>query len=172
MAPTPVGTVVAPTKGRVLVVDDDGDFGELTVLALERRGFTARAARGAVEAVRYASEFDPHVALVDLHLEGGTDGYELGHALLAASVGPLQLVAVSGDAAAVRRRGACEAHFSTMCLKPVSISELATLISMLQDRARRSLGDARPSVSVGTGGELTAQDGATAPLPFEAAPGE
>ncbi len=56
------------TTGRVLVVDDDGDFAAATAELLTAKGYAARTAREPSEAMAEAASFQPEVALLDLRL--------------------------------------------------------------------------------------------------------
>ncbi len=114
---------------RVLLVDDDEALGELTVLALKRRGFEVTwrgSAEAAWELVRQPTHFD--VAVVDVGLEGQS-GLAFAERLLEAR--PKQrIVVLSGDVGAepaARRLGA-----TSFLLKPVSLEMLeATLRAAL-----------------------------------------
>jgi two-component system response regulator RegA len=60
---------------RMLVVDDDAPFRDRLVRALMGRGYEARAAGSAAEALATAKAFHPHRAVVDLKMpgQGGLD---------------------------------------------------------------------------------------------------
>ena len=65
----------------ILVVDDDASFARVLVRSLQRRGFHARAAAGAVEAMAACREAPPTHAVLDLMLGEGEDGLQLMRAL-------------------------------------------------------------------------------------------
>src|SRR5687767_10892171 len=67
---------------QVLVVDDDPDLRHLLTLALEHEGYRVCAAANgddAHEAIRRGFRAD--LAILDLHLGEGIDGFELGRQL-------------------------------------------------------------------------------------------
>jgi signal transduction histidine kinase/DNA-binding response OmpR family regulator len=61
---------------RILIVDDDADFGETISELLQNRGFECRLAISFSEARETIPEFQPDVALLDVRLENA-DGIEL-----------------------------------------------------------------------------------------------
>jgi CheY-like chemotaxis protein len=67
---------------RVLVVDDEEDFLELSEMILGAAGFGVVKARSADEAMKRVAEQAPDVAFLDLHIPGG-DGFQILKALRA-----------------------------------------------------------------------------------------
>jgi DNA-binding NtrC family response regulator len=65
---------------RVLVVDDDSDFGESLLDILELHRFEGVTAATAGEAIAALSPFDPPIAMIDIRL-GGASGVDLISAL-------------------------------------------------------------------------------------------
>jgi CheY-like chemotaxis protein len=70
----------APTRPRVLVVDDDADFLELATTGLAAEGFDVATARTAGEAVVEAVRQPPDLILLDILLHG-SDGIDVLEAL-------------------------------------------------------------------------------------------
>lgn len=66
---------------RLLVVDDEALVRALLSEALTNAGFDVRTAVNAAEARVAVDEFDPDVAVIDIHLGAGPSGLHLGHAL-------------------------------------------------------------------------------------------
>ena len=75
-----LSTVGDPSCKRVLVVEDDGDSGELLGLLLEDAGYQACVVHSVAAAMKTAVVVQPHVVLIDLGLPDG-DGHELLAAL-------------------------------------------------------------------------------------------
>jgi two-component system, cell cycle response regulator DivK len=69
------GASAAPSKKRVLVVDDFDDAREMYAEYLEFAGFTVETARNGQEAVEKAQEANPDIILMDLSLPV-MDGWE------------------------------------------------------------------------------------------------
>jgi CheY-like chemotaxis protein len=79
--PQPEWTDLPPRRNlasppRVLIIDDEEDFLELTRLFLERAGYTVECARAAGEAIARAVRNPPDVILLDILLPG-CDGLEI-----------------------------------------------------------------------------------------------
>jgi DNA-binding NarL/FixJ family response regulator len=79
---------------RCLIVDDSADFRDAARSMLGRAGFEVVAlASNSAEALAYARELRPDVALVDIDL-GGESGFELAEALTGADL-PTEVILVS-----------------------------------------------------------------------------
>lgn len=122
-------TRVSPTP-RVLVVDDEEDFLELSEMALTQDGYGVVTARSADEAMRRVAEEPPDIAFLDLYIPGG-DGFQILKALRAQpATRDIPIFATTGadlkDAAAVLRVG-FDGHFP----KPVNWSGLLDIIRKL-----------------------------------------
>lgn len=66
---------------RLLVVDDEALVRTLLSDALQGAGFAVTTATNAAEARKVVDDFDPDVAVIDIHLGSGPSGLHLGHAL-------------------------------------------------------------------------------------------
>jgi CheY-like chemotaxis protein len=118
---------------RVLIVDDDADSAELLVQLLEMRGHEVRSVHSAKRAIAEATEFLPHVAILDVGLPD-ISGYELAQLLRKTKgLAECRLIAVtgySGEAALARSK---MAGFDLHLVKPVDLETLAR--SVLPDAA-------------------------------------
>lgn len=117
----------APDATRVLVVDDDRDTADSLALLLARRGFEARCAYGAADALEVARAFRPGQVLVDLRL-GDAHGTELAQQLRELATPP-RVIALTGTSRA--ELGAAADLFDGFVRKPV---ELADLLALLRPR--------------------------------------
>lgn len=68
-------------RRRLLIVDDEALLRTLLSDALSGAGFDVAVAVNAVDARSKVEEFDPDVAVIDIHLGSGPSGLHLGHAL-------------------------------------------------------------------------------------------
>ena len=115
-------------RGKVLVVDDNPDAGELIGLSLSGRGHDVRVAIDAPSALAIVKEFVPDIVLTDIDLPV-IDGYELAE-LLRASVAPhrVEFVAITGYGQPDDRKRSQDAGFVLHLVKPVSIARLEKAI--------------------------------------------
>ncbi len=67
-------TVASP---KVLVVDDDPDFVEITRTVLQAHGFEVATAANGREAIASMREALPDVVILDVMMDGATDGYQV-----------------------------------------------------------------------------------------------
>lgn len=72
---------VTEWRRRLLIVDDEALVRTLLSDALSAAGFEVATAVNAAEARKSVHDFDPDVAVIDIHLGSGPSGLHLGHAL-------------------------------------------------------------------------------------------
>jgi len=119
------------SKGRVLVVDDSRDTVDLLATGIGMLGYETAIATDAHEALRIAREFKPKVALLDIGLPGGVDGYELAARLRAVVGDSLVLIAITGYVRESDRARAIEAGFDVHVAKPFDLDDLRNLLAEL-----------------------------------------
>jgi PAS domain S-box-containing protein len=120
---------VAPSKRRVLVVDDNADAADTLAMVLSMRGYDVRVARDGPAALDTARHFLPQLVLLDIGLPG-MDGYAVARALRAdGRSGPLRLVALTGYGREEDRRRSAEAGFDDHVVKPIAPEELLQLLA-------------------------------------------
>jgi CheY-like chemotaxis protein len=112
---------------RVLIVDDDRDMSSLLDGALRAEGHVTELAHDAAMALRVASVFRPHVALLDIGLPG-MDGFDLARALRERpELDKCRFVAVTGHELPSGRQYESpifNAHF----VKPVNLRKLLSVV--------------------------------------------
>ncbi|HQU41783.1 MAG TPA: response regulator, partial [Pirellulales bacterium] len=102
---------------------------------LHRWGCDARVCQTGAEALDEATDYRPHVALLDLHLPD-IDGCEVGRCLRQKpGLDNVALVALSGFAEAEDRRRSSDAGFDLHLLKPVRPDVLHSLLSRVEQCA-------------------------------------
>jgi PAS domain S-box-containing protein len=118
-----------PQRRSVLVVEDNVDVAELTVMALHVLGYEAALAHDGPEALRlmHASCFD--LAVVDIGLPG-MDGYTLARAIRSERP-EIPLVALTGYGQESDVERSLEAGFDKHLTKPVGIRELGAALEAL-----------------------------------------
>jgi CheY-like chemotaxis protein len=113
---------------RVLVVDDEEDFLELTKIFLESNGFAVECARTAGEAVARAVRSPPNIILLDILLPG-CDGLEILE-ILRSEPETREVPVLACTALGQRDSGPLlvQAGFDGMISKPIDWRELRRLI--------------------------------------------
>ena len=114
---------------KVLVVDDNEDAAEVLSQTLQHLGYTVRAAHDGPSALAALAFFQPDVALLDIGLPV-MDGYELARRLRdLPELAGLRLVAITGYGQESDRERAQLAGFDEHLTKPVSLDQLAAVLS-------------------------------------------
>jgi CheY-like chemotaxis protein len=65
-------------NARVLVVDDDPDFVEITRTILRAHGFDVASASSGKQALAEMRQHKPDAVILDVMMNGATDGYDVG----------------------------------------------------------------------------------------------
>ena len=116
-----------PSKGRVLVVDDEPAIRALVTKIVERAGHPVDSARDGAEAIEKLEQSQYAVAVLDLMMPN-VDGYALIEYLKArGGVRPAIIVISAGDTAALRRLDGSVVH--SILRKPFDIDVLGDLIT-------------------------------------------
>ena len=126
---TKVKTLMRSAKGtRVLVVDDCSDTAHVCAKLLRLSGFDVAVALGGCEALRLASDFHPHVTLLDIGLPD-IDGFEVARRLRAdPKFKMMTLIAFTAFASDKARSRANEGDFDHFLVKPMPFADLLTLL--------------------------------------------
>lgn len=118
-------------KSRVLVVDDNKDAALTVGMLLKQLGHTIRTAHDGELAVQAASEFHPHVILLDIGLPR-LNGYEACRRIRQLPHGKSMLmVAVTGWGQEDDKRKSQEAGFDHHMVKPLDPNVLTDLLASL-----------------------------------------
>jgi two-component system CheB/CheR fusion protein len=119
----------APTRRRVLIIEDNIDAAESLRDALEFGDHQVEAAYNGPDGLAKAREFRPEIVLCDIGLPG-MDGYEVARAFRAdAALKSVFLVALSGYAQPEDLRRAQEAGFDQHLAKPPSLHTLERVLA-------------------------------------------
>jgi Lrp/AsnC family transcriptional regulator, regulator for asnA, asnC and gidA len=65
-----------PSAHRILIVDDDPDFVEVTRMVLEKEGYHVRSAANGEEALRAMTSAPPSLVIMDVMMNGILDGWD------------------------------------------------------------------------------------------------
>ena len=112
----------APSRQRILVIDDNNDAREALVVLLEMAGHELHEAADGLSGLASVSRVQPDVVFADIGLPG-IDGFELARRIRATRSGP-RLVALTGYDHPEQRRRGVEAGFDAYLVKPVEVEAL------------------------------------------------
>jgi two-component system, OmpR family, response regulator len=118
--------------GRVLVVDDDAAITESVAIVLRDQGCRVWQASGYTEALQAAVAHRPHVAVVDVGLGAGPDGFMLARRLL--SIGTESIVFLTAHSDLNRRLEGFDVGADDFISKPFAMQELVARIGALLRR--------------------------------------
>jgi two-component system response regulator RegX3 len=129
--PSPAPADVAPTRPRVLVVEDEASYREAMAVGLRREGFAVRTAVDGAEALRSFAEERPDVVLVDMLLPD-MRGTEVCRRLR--ELAPVPVVMVSAIDTELDVVLSLELGAADYVTKPFHLRELAARVSALLRR--------------------------------------
>lgn len=114
-------------KRRIIIVEDDHDYGVLLAKMLQARGHETRIALDALDATLMAADFRPELAIIDLGLPG-MDGLELATWLCAhPKLKQTVFIAITGNPTVTLARPKNDAGFHAYLTKPIDIDALLEL---------------------------------------------
>ena len=116
---------------RVLVVDDDQDFLELSTMILRSAGAQVRSASSAARAHELVKTWMPNVLLTDLAMPG-EDGFRLANAMrtiFSQERVPVSIIAVTAYGTPESRARAAVAGFDLYLTKPIDPVDLAGAVA-------------------------------------------
>lgn len=151
------------TPPRILIVEDDESLRDGLTVLLRREGYDVDAAADALGAVDAASRARPDVAVLDVRLPNGPDGFSIARTLRQNADIPV-LFLTAADSEEDRLAG-FEAGADDYVVKPFSAREVAARIRVILRRAGRTDGDVlvvgpiridEPGRTVGCGDEVLA----------------
>ena len=126
---------MATAKPRILIVDDDHCLRSLVAMTLRRQGWEVRGEAHGVEIKEVTSDFRPDLAILDVRLVTGPDGFELARQLRGMSDLPILFLTVAESQAA--RLAGFQAGADDYMAKPFSVEELVARVRALLRRAGR-----------------------------------
>jgi len=127
-ANTESGSAATPAQRHVLVVDDNVDAADMLAALIEARGHQVFVAHDGPRALELARTQPLDVVLLDIEMPG-MNGYEVARALRSApELANVQLIAVSGHAAATDRNRSRLSDFDAHMVKPVDPQNLFAAI--------------------------------------------
>jgi len=132
-----------PTRGRILVVDDDASLAEMLTIVLRQEGFESQVATRGDEAMDAFHSYRPDLVLLDLMLPG-KDGIDVCREIRAESGVPIVMLTAKGDTIDVVV--GLESGADDYVVKPFKPKEL---VARIRARVRRNDAPQTESLSIG-----------------------
>ncbi|AIY18432.1 response regulator [Pimelobacter simplex] len=129
---TPSASAPYPTRGRVLVVDDDAPLAEMLGIVLSQEGFESRVCPRGDLALAAFRDYRPDLVLLDLMLPG-RDGIDVCKEIRAESGVPIVMLTAKGDTVDVVV--GLESGADDYVVKPFKPKEL---VARIRARVRRT----------------------------------
>jgi CheY-like chemotaxis protein/two-component sensor histidine kinase len=117
----------APTKGTILIVDDEAAVAHATSLFLELEGFDVRVANGKDEALEHLASAVPDVIVSDYHLRGLETGADVVSSIRVRLRKNVPAIFVTGDTSKVANVETTLGN-ATLLSKPTNVDELLDAI--------------------------------------------
>jgi DNA-binding response OmpR family regulator len=111
----------------VCIVDDNIYAAESLAMLFRQHGFTASTANDSVSALELVVRERPILAILDIGLRDGTNGYELASRIRAKLGRSIRLFALTGRNGSEDLQAAAEAGFDRHFMKPADTVELLAL---------------------------------------------
>ncbi|HYG94011.1 MAG TPA: MtrAB system response regulator MtrA [Nocardioides sp.] len=152
-----------PTRGRVLVVDDDAPLSEMLGIVLRQEGFDSRVCPRGDDALSAFRDYRPDLVLLDLMLPG-KDGIDVCKEIRAESGVPIVMLTAKGDTVDVVV--GLESGADDYVVKPFKPKEL---VARIRARIRRNETVETETLTVrdlviDVAGHSVTRDGAEIPL--------
>ncbi|HLL08842.1 MAG TPA: MtrAB system response regulator MtrA [Nocardioidaceae bacterium] len=152
-----------PTRGRVLVVDDDSSLAEMLTIVLDSEGFEPRVCSTGEKAMGAVRDFRPDVVLLDLMLPG-KDGIDVCREIRAESGVPIIMLTAKSDTIDIVV--GLESGADDYVVKPFKPKEL---VARIRARVRRVDEPAPEALQIGdlsidVAGHTVKRGGAAIPL--------
>lgn len=120
-------------RSRLLVVDDDDSIRSTLQVALEEEGYEVRAEADGVTIEKVAERFRPDLAILDVRLPVGPDGYTIARRLRRTSSVPVLFLTAAADLE--DRLEGFRAGGDDYLSKPFSVAEVIARVGALLRRA-------------------------------------
>ncbi len=133
----------APTRGRVLVVDDDASLAEMLTIVLRQEGFDSQMVTRGDEALAAFRDYRPDLVLLDLMLPG-RDGIDVCKEIRTESGVPIVMLTAKGDTIDVVL--GLESGADDYVVKPFKPKEL---VARIRARVRRFEAPVSETLTVG-----------------------
>jgi len=114
-------------KFKILIVDDNETAAKGLGILLEHNGHAIRLAHEGALAIQIASEFNPHVVILDIGLPD-IDGYEVAGVLREKYGNTITLIALTGYGQEEDKLKSKQAGFNHHLIKPISVGDVENIL--------------------------------------------
>jgi len=119
-------------KNKILIVEDEAIIAQEMKIILEQQGYiVCPIASRTGQAIRYTSEYKPHIVLMDIILKGSDSGIEA--ARIIGRENHVPIIFLTGNPDLLDKETGSAEYFGGIVVKPPSITRLTTLISQALD---------------------------------------
>jgi two-component system response regulator MtrA len=132
-----------PSRGRILVVDDDAPLAEMLTIVLRQEGFECRICPRGDQAFGEFHQYQPDLVLLDLMMPG-KDGIDVCKEIRAESGVPIVMLTAKGDTVDVVL--GLESGADDYVVKPFKPKEL---VARIRARIRRTENTAAETINLG-----------------------
>jgi DNA-binding response OmpR family regulator len=126
---------LASAPNRALLIEDDLSVREAVAIAFEGLGFLVKAEATGEDIAEMVSEFRPDVAIIDIQLPSGPDGFQLARKVIAQAGVPVVFL-TAADGLGDRLAG-FEAGGDDYVVKPFAMAELLARVRAVLRRSGR-----------------------------------
>ncbi len=128
-AQRPLKAQASPSRGRVLVVDDNKDLADMTARLIELKGYEVHVRYGGPQGLEAAESLGPDVILLDIGMPD-LDGYAVCRRIRSQPWGErMTMVALTGFGQEADQQASRAAGFDEHLLKPVDYSLLLAVLA-------------------------------------------
>lgn len=131
---------MAKKKIKLLIVDDEKDICKFLKIIFKKRGFSVYSALSGKEAIRIAKKVKPNIALLDIYLKKGLNGFQTLKKIRE-SLPECRCAMITWDKAKERIREARHIGAVAYLTKPLTIKELSKWMNRLVRRLKRKGGE-------------------------------
>jgi len=128
-------------KIKLLIVDDEKDICKFLEIIFKKRGFRVYSAFSGKEAISIAKKVKPHIALLDIYLKKGLNGFQTLKKIRE-FLPSCRCAMITWDKAKERIRQARHIGAVAYLTKPLTIKDLSKWINRLVRRIKRKAGKA------------------------------
>ena len=128
-------TTAATTASRALLIEDDQSVREAVTIAFEGLGFIVQAHATGEQLAEVVHEFRPDVAIIDIQLPAGPDGFHLARQVISLTGAPVVFLTAAEGLG--ERLAGFEAGGDDYVIKPFAMAELLARVRAVLRRSGR-----------------------------------
>lgn len=130
---------MAMHKKKLLIVDDEKNICDFVKMLFRKKGFAVYSALSGREAIKITKRIKPDIALIDVHLKKGIDGFEVLRQMME-STSKCQSIMVTWDGAQEKIKAAEKIGAVAYLTKPLTTNELCKTVNRFAKVSHRKRG--------------------------------